>query len=341
MNLRSHTQKKHKIFPMMNIKRIKYTLLSLIAGLLLVSASIIFNKNEAIKKFERKLDDGETLIVSQIIEPYKKEDLFNRKSYPNMNAAVLRSFDNDSNNVNDLVTYANFVSETRNIGYWSVIPFTYYGETFSNTRISDPSYAFQNQLGFDFTKISGFKIYYHTLFRNKAARTILADQAIDFLCTLTKAYPSDFKASIKKELSTLMTYTNTLKPTGVMPNTDKLNDYWKGFILRRIRTDNIPISEIQTTIIKAQSRIDSVDVKDQADAMYEVAVNNQISILYSINNFKLVSKSSPTELQFGYEVNLENIFYNKDQTGDYYMLSGLQNDKPFKWLFNKNLERIK
>lgn len=325
----------------MNINRIKYTFLSLIAGFLLVSASIIFNKNEGLKKFEHKLDDGEALNMAQIIEPNKKEDLFNRKSYPNMNAAVLRSFDNDSNNVNDLVTYANFVSETRNIGYWSVIPFTYYGETYSNTRISDPSYAFQNQAGFDFMKISGFKNYYHTLFRNKVARTILADQAIDFLCTLTKAYPSDFKASIKIELSKLLTYTNTLKPTGVMPNTDKLNDYWKGFILRRVRTDNIPIAEIQSTIIRAQSKIDSVDVKNQADAMFEVTVNNHISILYSIDKFKLISKTSPVELQLGYEVNLENIFYNKDKTGDYYMLSGFQNGKPFSWLFNKNLERVK
>jgi len=324
----------------MYIKRIKYTLLSLIAGLLLVSASIILNNKEGLKKFEHKLDDGETLNLSVIIDPYKRDDLFNRKAYPNVTAAVVRSFDNDSNNVNDLITYANFVSETRNIGYWSVIPFTYYGETFSNTRISDPTYAFQDQTGYDWKKISGFRNYYHLLFKNKAARTILADQAIDFLCTLTKAYPSDFKVSLKKELSTLLNYTNTIKPTGVIPNTDKLNDYWKGFILRRVRADNIPVTEIQSTIIKAQSRIDSVDIKTQADAMYEVILNNQISILYAIDKFKLVSKSSPIELQFGYEVSLQTIFYNKDKTGDFYMLNGFQNNKPFKWLYNKNLERI-
>lgn len=324
----------------MNIKRLKYTLLSLIAGLVLVSASIILNKNEGLKKIEQKLDDGEKLNMAEIIVPYKKDDLFNRKAYSNVNAAVLRSFDNDSNNVNDMITYANFVSETRNLGYWSVIPFTYYGETFSNTRISDPSYAFQNQSGFDWKKISGFRTYYHTLFKNTTARTILADQAIDFLCTLTKAYPSDFKASIKKELSTLLTYTNTLKPTGVIPNTDKLNDYWKGFILRRVRTDNIPIAEIKSTIIRAQAKIDSIDVKAQADAMYEVIINNQISVSYAIEKFTVSSKTSPVELQFGYEVTLENIFYNKDKTGDYYMLTGFQNGKPFRWLFNKNLERV-
>jgi uncharacterized OsmC-like protein len=41
----------------MNIKRIKYTLLSLIAGFVLVSASIILNKNEGLKKIEQKLNE--------------------------------------------------------------------------------------------------------------------------------------------------------------------------------------------------------------------------------------------------------------------------------------------
>lgn len=325
---------------MMNIKRIKYTLLSLIAGLLLVSATIILNNKDALKKIEHKLDDGETLNLAEIIAPYKKDDLFNKKAYSNVNSAVLRSFDNDSNNINDLVKYANFISETRNIGYWSVIPFTYYGETFSNTRISDPSFAFQNQSGFDWKKISGFRTYYHTLFKNKSARTILANQAINFICTLTNAYPSDFKTSIKKELSTLLTFTYTIKQNGVIPNTDKLNDYWKGFILRRVRVDNVPISEIQSTIIEAQAKIESIDVKAQADAMYEITVNNQISITYAIEKFKVTSKTSPNELQFGYEVSIENIIFTRDNTGDYYMLAGFQNGKPFRWLFNKNLERV-
>ena len=74
--------------------------------------------------------------------------------------------------------------------------------------------------------------------------------------------------------------------------------------------------------------------------MYEVIVNDQISISYAIEKFKVSSKTSANELLFGYEVNIENIFYNKDGTGDYYMFNGYQNGKPFKWLFNKNLERV-
>ena len=325
---------------MIKAKHFKYTFFSLLAGLLLISATIIISNNDGLKKFEHKLDDGETLFLAALIDPYKRDDLFNRKAYPNVTAAVVRSFDNDSNNVNDLVTYANFVSETRNIGYWSVIPFTYYGETFSNTRISDPTYAFIEQNNYDWKKITSFRNYYHLLFKNKAARTILADQAIDFLGTLCKTYPSDFKASLNKELSALLTYTNTLKPNSPLVNTDRLGDYWKGFILRRVKLDNIPITEIQSTIIKAQAKIDSIDVKNQAEAMYELTVNNQIHVLYAIDKFKITSNSSPIELKFGYEVSLQSIFYNKDATGDFYMLNGFQNGKPFKWLFNKNLERV-
>jgi hypothetical protein len=325
---------------MMNIKRIKYIFLPLFAGLLLISATIIMSSNEGLKKIEKKLNDGEILYLSAIIDPIKGDDLFNKKPLPNMNSAVLRSFDNDTNNVNDLVNYANLVSESRNLGYWSVIPYAYYGETFSTTRITDYTYTFRDETGYDWKKVAGFNNYYHSLFRNKVARTILADQTIEFLCTLTKAYPSDFKKSLNRELSALLTYTNTLKANSPLTNTDKLGDYWKGFILRRVRVDNIPVTEIQSTIIKAQAKIDSVDVKTQADAMYEISVNNQISILYSIDKFKLISKSSPVELQFGYDASIQTIFYNKDKTGDFYMLNGYQNNKPFKWLFTKNLERI-
>lgn len=325
---------------MNNIKRIIYIFLPLFAGLLLISASIIMSNNEGLKKIEKKLNDGEVLYLSSIIDPIKVDDLFNKKPFPNLTAAVVRSFDNDSNNVSDLVNYANFVSESRNLGYWSVIPYSYNGETFSNTRITDPTYTFRDQTGYDWKKIYGFRNYYHLLFRNKAARTILADQTIDFLCLLCKSYPSDFKTSLNKELSVLLNYTNTLKANSPLTNTDKLGDYWKGFILRRVRLDNIPVTEVQATIIKAQAKIDSLDLKNQPDAMYEITVNNQISILYSIDKFKLVSKSSPIELQFGYDASIQTIFYNKDKSGDFYMLNGFQNNKPIKWLFNKNLERI-
>jgi len=321
-------------------KHIKYTFFSLLAASLLISATIVIYSKEGLKKIEIKLEDRETVNLASIIDPVKKDDLFNRKPFPNITAAVVRSFDNDTNNVIDLVNYANFVSESRNLGYWSVIPFTYYGETFSNTRIADPTYTFRDQSSYDWKKISGFRNYYHLVFRNKGARTILADHTIDFLCTLCKAYPSDFKTKLNKELSILLAYTNTLKPTSPYTNTDRLNDYWKGFILRRVKSDNIPITEIQSTIIKAQARIDSLDVKNQPEAMYEIVINNQISLLYAIDNFKLISKSSAIELKFGYEVSLQSIFFNKDSTGDYYMMSGSQNGKPFKWLYNKNLERV-
>ena len=203
------------------------------------------SNNEGLKKIEKKLNDGEVLYLSSIIDPIKVDDLFNKKPFPNVTAAVVRSFDNDTNNVSDLVNYANFVSESRNLGYWSVIPYSYNGETFSNTRITDPTYTFRDQTGYDWKKIYGFRNYYHLLSRNKAARTILADQTIDFLCLLCKSYPSDFKTSLNKELSVLLTYTNTLKANSPLTNTDKLGDYWKGFIFSRVRFNNNPVTEFR------------------------------------------------------------------------------------------------
>jgi hypothetical protein len=56
----------------------------------------------------------------------------------------------------DFVTYANSISANRNLGYWSVIPYTFYGDQYSNTRISDPTYAFWDENGGIWNKIDGF-----------------------------------------------------------------------------------------------------------------------------------------------------------------------------------------
>lgn len=320
--------------------KIKYTLTIFVIGITLLSATIIFSKKEGVQKFNFVLADGESLAMDPIINPTKKEDLIVNKSLPIFNSAIIRSFETDSNNVMDFITYANSISANRNVGYWSVIPHTFYGDQYSNTRISDPTYAFWDDNGGIWNKISGFENYYHKIFKSKTARSIIFNQALDIVCSLCKTYPSDFKKSVLKELDQLLHFANSLKAISPTTDTDKLNDYWKGFIFRRYQLDNIPITEIQTSIVYAQAKIKAIDVSKQPDAMYEININNQVLFYYSSENFILYSKSSLKEILFSYETLVQNVKYLKDNAGEYYQLTGSKNSIPFTYLFDKNLVKI-
>ena len=320
--------------------KIKYTISILTIGLTLLSATIIFSNKEGVQKFDFTLGDGESLAIAPIINPTKKEDLIIEKSFPNLNSAIIRSFETDSNNVMDFVTYANSISANRNLGYWSVIPYTFYGDEYSNTRISDPTYAFWDENGGIWNKIYGFENYYHNIFRSKTARTILFNQALDIVCSLCKSYPSDFKKSVLKELDQLLLFSNSLKTISPATDTDKLNDYWKGFVFRRYKLDNVPISEIQTAIINSQAKIKAIDISKQPDAMYEININNQVAFYYSNEKFIFYSKSSSKEISFTYETSVQNVKYLKDNSGEYYQLTGSKNSIPFNYLYDKNLLKI-
>ena len=333
--------------------KIKYILTLFAVGLALLSATIIMTKKRGVQKFEFALGDGESLAIDSVINSTKKENLIIAKTLPALNSAIIRSFETDSNNVMDFVTYANYISLNRNLGYWSVLPNIGYNREdwsyqpissdlkqiqqggFIQNRISDYIYAFD----LDWKKSNGFSDYYHNIFQNKTARTLLFEQALEILCSLCTSYPSDFKKSILTELNQLLNFTKSLT-TNKNVDPDKINDYYQGFIYRRYKTDKVPITEIQNTIIKAQSKIKAIDVSKQHDAMFEININNQVTFFYSSKKFIIYSKSSAKEISFSYETSVQNVKYLKDNVGEYYQLTGSKNAIPFTYLYDKNLVKI-
>jgi hypothetical protein len=131
-----------------------------------------------------------------------------------------------------------------------------------------------------------------------------------------------------------------LKTISPATDTDKLNDYWKGFVFRRYKLDNVPISEIQTAIINSQAKIKAIDISKQPDAMYEININNQVAFYYSNEKFIFYSKSSSKEISFTYETSVQDVKYLKDNSGEYYQLTGSKNSIPFNYLYDKNLLKI-
>jgi hypothetical protein len=296
-----------------------------------IAANKLLNTDEGLRKFTHTLKDGESIeIKSYFIDT--DEDLIVEKSLPNLNTAILRSFETETNSVKDITTYITHISKSRSIGYWLITP---------EFTVSDPTYAFYtNNKGYDWNKINGLSNYYHSLFKNKTTRTFLFNQALDYTSIQCLKYPSDFKKNILKELDILLNFTNSLNNINSKINTDNIKDYWKGFIYRRYAIDKVPISEIQSAIIKSQMKIKSIDTSKQPNNMYEFNINNQLTLFISSENYSLHSKKNFKKIIFNHNVSIEKIKYLKDDTGEYYQLTGLENGENINYLYNKNLDKI-
>lgn len=317
-----------------------YILFIAFLSLTLIAATIQLNNRGGINKISIDIKDGETYSFENIIENEKKGELIKINSIPNFNNAILRSFETDSNNAIDLVTYVNSINEYRNFGYWSVIPKGIYDEDKIFAHISDPTYAFSEENGYNWKKINSFNSYYRNLFTNKTARNILFKQALNVVSNLCKSYPSDFKVMVLKEIDRLINFTNTLESLSPSIDTDEYNDYWKGFVYRRNKLDNIPSSEILNSLLNAKEVIKSVDVANQPDAMFEFNINGQIIAYFASEKTTLRSKMNAKEIYFDNTITIKKVKHLKDNTGEYYQLIGTKNNTPINYLFDNNLNRI-
>ena len=316
-----------------------YILLIAFFSLTLIAATIQINNREGINKISIDIKDGETYSFENIIENEKKGELININSIPNFNNAILRSFETDSNNAFDLVTYVNYISEDRNFGYWSVIPKVLYEVDDPLANIPDPTYVFNGGRGFNRSS-NFFMAYYRNLFTNKVARSILFKHALNIVSNLCKSYPSDFKVMVLKEIDRLIAFTYTLESISPSIDTDSYNDYWKGFIYRRNKLDKIPSNEILNSLLNAKEVIQNIDVSNQADAMYEFTINEKIIAYFASEKTTLRSKMNAKEIYFDQTYAIKKVKLLKDNTGEYYQIIGTKNNTPIKFLFDNNLNRI-
>ena len=91
---------------------------------------------------------------------------------------------------------------------------------------------------------------------------------------MCRIYPIDFKKRVLIELESLLKFTNTIKFIS-LNNDIEYEDYWEGFIVRRHFIDNVPVLEIQNSILEAINRIKNMTPTNTFNALYEINVNNQ------------------------------------------------------------------
>ena len=284
------------------------------------------NWDEGLRKFEYNLLDGQSIEIDSILVD-KEKDLITLNSLPDINTAILRSFETEHNSLKDLKMYIADISQYRDIGYWKIIP---------NYSVSHAVYSLQGE-----KKENNFMAFYHKIFRNKSARTFLFNKALEYVSNECKKNPSDYHRNIINELKNLILFTKTIQLTKKKINTDDLEDYWKGFIYRRFSIDNVPISEINSSLNYALEIIQKIDTSNQPNFMYEYTINKNIVLLISSDEYSVASKISRRKYSFPKNVSVRNIKYFVDETGNYYKISALENGILKNGLFDEELNMIK
>lgn len=297
-----------------------------------VSAFIVLPLEDGKFKATFILQDGERITTDSLFTKFNENDLEVQLPQLKSQNAVLRSYDTDSNDINDFQVYVNYLIKEKIIDYWDIEP----------VAVTHAFYAFTTEEGggsYNFKKSNGFEKYYRSLFQSKIVRTILFKSALEYVTVLCKKYPTDFKQRVLFELERQLKFTNKLKFLSY--NVDaSFDNYWEGFIYRRHFTDNIPILEIQTNIIEAINKLTQTEIIHKIDALYEININNQIALYYSGKSSFIKSISNQKKVYFDKNNNIKSIRYLKDITGDYYQITFMVNDVEKRILYNTNLEKI-
>lgn len=253
------------------------------------------------------------------------------------NSAVLRSFNTDKIDDEDLFSYANMVGYERYLGYYSVVPG--FGNFYIPTTSRCPSLLLKSKSQYYAEEYADlFKKYYHKLFKNKTTRTILFNTGLESVKTYCKYFPKDFTTAVIKELDRLLIFTTKLGTLTYDKYSRDVNnqkiDFWEGFIYRRVKTDGVPVSEVRESIIKAQSELKSMDVSNNPDVMNEININDQVMLYYGTNQYSLKSVSNQKIIHLEPGLVITDIKYLKDRDGEFYQIKGCRYYGVADWLLN-------
>jgi hypothetical protein len=311
-------------------------------ALILLSINITnANDKTGVYNIEINLKNNETVIIDTTINNIlNKTTLSIEDGY--LNTAIINSFDEENINSNLLIEYANSVLKNRNIGYSGVVPNKYSGLGYIGQRGVKISNRISN-VGYNIYKKSGdtnkFKQYYHKLFRNSFSRKILVNKSTSFLVSTCKLFPKDFQENLICELTELLDFSYKLDSFHEI-NTDRLRSYWEGFIYRRNKIDNVPITEIQGTIRDLINTISAIEVNEMNYSLISIKINEDLTLHYKSGIVELSSLSSKNTIKFNKKVNIQSVKYMKDETGTFYLFEGEKNGISCKYLFSKELIEI-
>jgi hypothetical protein len=266
----------------------------------------------------------------------KSKTIFDVNTLQFQNSVVIRSFETENNNANDFISYANRIAIGQGLGYTNILN-KVYQKGYDDTRITDCTYAFFFEGGYNWDKINNFRTYYHQIFKSKTARKVIFNEALSIVKNFSKTVPSDFRKRVVNELDILFAYSKTL-PLTSYSESKTFTDYWKGFLYRRYFVDKIPLLEIQSSVLQAKKELN--DLTLEKDFAYELKINNDVGIYLSLNNFIITSYLNKKEIKFNND-RLLSIKHLMDDNGSYYQFTKTDlNGNEKKLLYDTNLNLI-
>jgi len=261
---------------------------------------------------EVTLNSGESILLEKTFPWVEFLPLIQDESHDLENSAVIKAFETNNFNFSDIDYYINRIQKGRRIGYWNLLDGknNLYNDYYSEINtITDLYYA----------DISDrFTDYYRSLFQNKTCRKLMFNSALDIVENLCRNYPSDFLRRVNYQLDELIELTKVSKYYNT--NFSHKDSYFKGFVNRRVETDNVPLSEIHNYLIEAKRRLSKIDETALDEALYEIKINGDIQVLLNSNGYFLIQDYK--KINYTFENPIKSIKYLEDNSGGYYLIEG-------------------
>ena len=296
------------------------------------------------------------LILTSVIEKTKIVVDKDRSQKLKSNA-LMKVFSTTNNNIIDVVSYVNRVSEGRNLGYWNTLTenemqYSGYYKNVDGNRlytefrkqkvnyITDPGYLFGHFNG----KVTLFYKFFKKLFNSETARNILFKTALNVVLNHCENYPKDFTIHIISELNNLLKFCDSIKTTSIsqLEKTNYDGNYWKGFIARRIIYNNLSVKEVKSLLTSAVNKLKKIDISKLPDVYYTLTINDSVSISFDKSFYYLNSLNSGKRIKINYYNEPRTIKYFEDRTNSLYVFKFKdKKGRFFENIYDKNLNIIK
>jgi len=233
--------------------------------------------------------------------------------------SLIQSFSTASYNFSIIDEYLHHTHEEVGFGYKNILD-----GAVNSDYTPIPIFSWFNQIN----SVSRFQEYFHSLFQNKLARKLMFSAALNILENMCVAYPADFTDRVYEEINNLIEYVKIQNyyTSNIPSNYD--NNYWKGFIYRRVEQDGVPLSEIESCLLETKKMLNQVESK----------FVKQKKVL-NVNGLKVFLVDSETIrfemhiIKYGepyfnfYDYNFKDyqnlsLKYLQDSDGEYYLIEG-------------------
>ena len=294
-----------KLFLLNKNREMKPIILILLITIMFLLASFCYlernKKNITIK-------NGEKIEMSKILDSqyseYYTEKIYDFDNFTN--SAILNALSEENNDVQNLTSYLGWKIDNLGLGYFNYL---------DNGDLSTFNGGWQ--LNFNYPQSTQF---YQTIFNNKPAREFLFYESLDMLKKLCKNSPQDFHNDLLIEVDNLLLFVKQLKINSNI-KLPKYPPYFKGFILRRIKTNKVPISEIEAYLNLLKKELLSIKGQLPIEKSYcNLNVNNEIEIIIGRNTTTLKSKFSKNTLQLKKNEDIKELYYFEDDKNSIYKI---------------------